>query len=269
MRSLSAAVCAASIVALSAVAAPAAGADEGDDLYCAERSLGQWFYCRSPEPEPEDEQTPAAPPPRTDEQLEAEAEEFRQELERARLLATYAPTAERVAHYQQLQWQATERAALFADHWRRNTWSDASLDYTTIRPVAQYAKHEWTDQRREEMTDDLADMSDSYGLFYFYRSDCPYCQRFSPVLRDFADRFGVEVKAVSVDGGPMPDFPNAERDQGQFQRLLEGRQSVVPAVLLLNTETRTPHWITFGLISGEELAERIFVTMSREPGEDF
>ena len=67
----------------------------------------------------------------------------------------------------------------------------------------------------------------------------------------------------------MLAFPDARPDTGQFSRLLQGRQAVVPAVLLLDVETDTPHWITFGLISGQELAERIFVTMTREPGEDF
>ena len=43
----------------------------------------------------------------------------------------------------------------------------------------------------------------------------------------------------------------------------------MPAVLLLNTETNEPQWITFGLVSGQELAERIFVSMTREVGEDY
>ena len=246
--------------------------ETGSRFYCGDRDLGHWFYCSRPEPEEEEERPDVTMPPPALSSREEELERARtyvQEIEEARLIAAYNPTPENVLYYQRLQYDMTERSAMFTDRWRRNTWSDAALDYTTERPMAQYARHEWLDQRSAEIEQDLADLSDQYGLFYFYRSDCPYCQRFSPVLRAFADRYGVEVRAISVDGGPMPDFPGARRDTGQFERLLQGRSSVVPAVLLLDVETDTPHWITFGLISGQELAERIFVTMSREVGEDF
>ncbi len=242
------------------------------EFYCGDRELGHWFYCRPEVEEEEDTATSMAEPDPSQmsraEMLES-AEAFRQRLEEQRLLAVYAPTRENVMEYQELQWQATARAATFSDQWRRNTWGNSELDYTVQRPVAQYARHAWLDERGEEVSQSLSNMSDSYGLFYFYRSDCPYCQRFSPVLRGFADRFGVEVRAVSVDGGPMADFPNARPDEGQFARLLQGQPAVVPAVMLLNTETNEPQWITFGLISGQELAERIFVSMTREVGEDY
>ena len=242
------------------------------EFYCDDRGLGHWFYCRT-EVEEEDEAAENVATPDPSEMTRAElletAEAFRQRLEEQRLLAVYAPTRENVMEYQQLQWQATSRAATFSDHWRRNTWGNSELDYTVQRPVAQYARHAWLDERGDELSQTLSNMSDNYGLFYFYRSDCPYCQRFSPVLRGFADQFGVEVRAISVDGGPMDDFPNARRDEGQFARLLQGQPAVVPAVLLLNTETNEPQWITFGLISGQELAERIFVSITREVGEDY
>lgn len=261
------------VLAFSGLAPVSAIAGERDDLYCAERGLGHWFYCTRPEPEAEvEEQAEAAPPARPmseEEALLAEAEAFQRRLDELRLLAAYAPTEERVRTYQAMQWRAMEGAALFSDYWRRNVWSDPALDYSVRRPVAQYARSEWIDQRSMEMTADLAGLSERYGLFYFYRSDCPYCARFSPVLRYFADSHGVEVRAVSVDGGPSPEFPDARLDTGQFELLLGGREAVVPAVMLLNTETNTTHWVSFGAISGQELAQRIFVTMSREPGEDY
>lgn len=243
--------------------------EQNEQFYCGERSLGHWFYCRTEEEEEAEPQAAADPSTMSRSQLLESAEEFRQRLEEQRLLAVWAPTQENVQAYQEMQWQATMRAATFSDQWRRNTWGNSELDYTVQRPVAQYARHEWLDQRGLEMDDALEHMSDNYGLFYFFRSDCPYCQRFSPVLRGFADRYGVEVRAISVDGGPMPSFPGARRDEGQFARLLAGQPAVVPAVLLLNTETNEPQWITFGLVSGQELAERIFVSMTREVGEDY
>ena len=147
-------------------------------LYCG-RDLGHWFYCSRPAPEPdaqrEEAVSPAAAIRATREQTLQDAKAYVAELEHARLIAAYSPTPENVRYYQELQYDATERAAVYTDHWRRNVWSDASLDYTTRRPMAQFANHTFVDERAAEMTTDLANLSDQYGLFYFYRSDCPYC----------------------------------------------------------------------------------------------
>tara|TARA_R110000744_G_scaffold91550_1_gene177550 strand:- start:74100 stop:74921 length:822 start_codon:yes stop_codon:yes gene_type:complete len=259
----------ASLAALAAAGPNEAIGQGEDDRYCGSQNLGHWFYCHPPQDEAERDPEASDTAQMTREAVLESAEAFRQRLEEQRLLAVWAPTQENVMTYQQMQWEATVRAATFSDQWRRNTWGNSQLDYTVQRPVAQYARHEWLDQRGAEMTEALAHMSDEYGLFYFYRSDCPFCQRFSPVLRAFADHYGAEVRAISVDGGPMPDFPGARTDAGQFQQLLAGQPAVVPAVLLLNTQTNEAEWITFGLISGQDLADRIFVTMTREVGEDY
>ena len=255
------------------IGSSAAQPSEGDALYCEKRSLGTWFYCETPEPEepePAPEIAPPTLPPLTSEEmLLQDAKAFQQAVEDARMLAVYDPTPARVEHYQFMQAQAVYKATMFADHWRRNTRGNPDLDYTTRRPVATYAKQTWMDVRRDEREQVLADLSKEYALVYFFEGTCPYCQRFAPVLKRFSEKYGVHIKAVSVDGLGNQHFPNAERDQGQFTTLLAGQRRVVPAVMLYHRETKAPTWLTFGLVSQEELAERIFVTMARPVGEDY
>jgi conjugal transfer pilus assembly protein TraF len=72
---------------------------------------------------------------------------------------------------------------------------------------------------------------------------------------------------VSVDGGPNEVFQDYRINQGQFERLLEGESAVVPAVMLLDTFTNEHHWVSFGLISQDELASRIHRIVSNIEGE--
>ena len=93
-------------------------------------------------------------------------------------------------------------------------------------------------------------------LFFFYRSDCPYCHAFAPTLADFQARHGIQVVAISVDGGPMPGFPNARADNGIATTL---KVTQVPAVFLAQPFTGKITPIGFGVLSESQLLERIAV----------
>ena len=62
-------------------------------------------------------------------------------------MAVWRPTPETVERYYRLQQIALEKGGLFADHYRRLTWTNPDLDYTVRRPVTEVAKHGWTDDR--------------------------------------------------------------------------------------------------------------------------
>ena len=65
----------------------------------------------------------------------------------------------------------------------------------------------------------LAAVNQRYGVFYFFSSSCAACEVFSPIMKGVADRYGMTVMAVSVDGGPSAVFPRYLVDTGQFQAM--------------------------------------------------
>ena len=91
-------------------------------------------------------------------------------------------------------------------------------------------------------------------LFFFFRGDCPYCHAFAPTLEAFQARHGIKVVAISVDGGGMPGFPDARRDNGIATTL---KVSQVPAVYLAQPFTGKITPIGFGVLSETQLLERI------------
>lgn len=234
-----------------------------DALYCAERRLGTWFYCEKPKPAPGS--TAATPSVSARARLSA----ISTELEEMKARAILEPSAENVTAYVRFQREQLDRSSMFADVWQRALWQDPGLDYTLQRPVSTLGKRAWIDQRKGERDLTMAKLSERYGVFYFYSSACGACDIFSPILKAVSDKFGLAVLAVSMDGGPSPTFPNHVVDAGQYERLGLGTERQVPALVLFDSVTKQPMPIGYGILSQDEIMDRVFQLTQVQPGSDF
>ena len=231
-------------------------------------SLGWHFYCdreeeRDEEPAPERSATPPVSGSAT-----ARIAAMRERLEEARAKAILDPSPEKVAAYLALQRDALQRAATFSDAFRRTVWAHPELDYTLTRPVGALAKRLWSDGRRTEIANALARLGERHGLIYLGAPDCGGCRVFGPLLRAFSLRHGLDVLAVSMTGGPLDGWPEAVPDNGRAARLgLSG--SPLPAVALFDTKTKRVLPVGFGVLTEDQLAERIFVLTQVETGHDY
>lgn len=237
-------------------------AQVGDDFYCRERKLGTWFYCEKPKtPSAEPSATPAVPAAQRLKAIGAELEEMKAK-------AILEPSQENVSAYIAFQREQLDRASSFADVWRRAVWQNPDLDYTLQRPVNLLGKRAWLDQRRQDRERVMAGIARRYGVFYFYSSSCAACEVFSPIMRGVADRFGITVMAVSMDGGPSAAFPRFLVDTGQYESMgLTGKQ--VPALVLYDTQTKRPMPIGYGVMAADEVMDRIFTLTAVKAGSDF
>ena len=89
------------------------------------------------------------------------------------------------------------------------------LDFSLRHPTNNLAKQIDLDSARQQENAAIQQFSQHNGLFFFYRSTCPYCQRFAPILKDFSSRYGLSVVPITTDGISLPEFPNSHSDQGQ------------------------------------------------------
>ena len=243
--------------------APNAGTDAASDLYCEQRRLGYWFYCVKPVPVDEPEATEAQPVAATQE-LDAITAELRELKARAIL----DPTEANVAAYIRFQRAQLDRASLFSDVWQRAIWQDPDLDYTLERPVGAVAKKQWQDARSAERDHVMATLSQRYGLFYFFSSTCGPCEVMSPIVKGVADRWRITVRAISTDGGPSRHFRDYRVETNQRGKLgLEGKAT--PALVLWDSVTKRPIPIGYGVLSADELQDRIYLLTSKEAGHDY
>lgn len=266
--------------------------------YC-DRNLGTWFYCHDDETAPETqapEQMPAGAA-RADDQDMAAAEKFKADMERARLIAVWNPTDENVRRYYAFEQQTMAKSGTFADVARRMVWSDPNLDYTLQRPIGDAAKTEWVDTRNTDRDLFFRGIYDQIGIFYIYRGSCAPCRAASPIVRAFGQRFGVKIKPISTDGAPNPEFADFVVDRGQL-KAWGITQPVTPAYMIFQKPSldaagrARPTTVTVsdgkvftlrpcenpkgcltylgaGILSVDELADRLFITLATQPGQDF
>jgi conjugal transfer pilus assembly protein TraF len=270
--------------------APAAAAAS----YC-QRRLGAWFYCAAPEPPAQTPDTrPAAAPPRQLEELEA----YQKQVDEALKVASWDPTPENVERYMRLQRVALDKSALMSDLWRRLVWTTPDLDYTLERPTTSLAKNEADNERGQDRDIFLREVADQVGVFYVFSRTCGPCRVASPIVKAFADRFGVPVRVISTDGASNPVFGPTMADRGQLASWGIDH-TVTPALLIYQSPspigadgapvrrqvasadgrrmTLRPclqargclTYLGAGVLSVEDIAERFFVLLSKDPGSDY
>ena len=71
-----------------------------------------------------------------------------------------------------------------------------------------------------------------------------------------------------MDGGPSRDFPRYVVDSGQRARMgISGNET--PALVLFDTATRKTIPVGYGILSADEIMERIFTLTNTKVGSDY
>lgn len=244
----------------SPTSAPQTSADE---LYCEKRKLGYWFYCTKPKP-PEAETLAPEPQTSASEQLDAVTKELRE----LKAKAILQPSRENVIAYIRFQREQLDRASLFSDVWQRAIWQQPNLDYTLERPVSTLAKRQWQDARSASRDTVMANLGKRFGLFYFFAQSCGACEVMSPIVKSVSNRWKLTVRTISTDGGPSRHFQNYTVEAGQRARM-GLKPKITPALVLWDSAQSRAIPIGYGIISADELQDRIYLLTSKEAGHDY
>lgn len=257
-------------VMLAAVPCVAADTPVETGSYWIDHSRG-WFWYEDPilDDEKPKEEKPAEKPKVVEKPKRIQdmknAAEVRAEVQRLLDLSAANPTKANVTAYMEANKYVLDKAGEFADVWRRVLWETPSLDHTVSNPVTAIAMTQKKTLDSATRARNIADLSKEYGLFFFFKSDCPYCHTFAPILNRFASGYGMEIFPISLDGGGLPDYPRPRPNNGMAERL---NVTTVPAVFLGNKKTGEVMPVGYGVMSEQELLERIYVVTQTKPGEN-
>jgi len=240
---------------------PSSGLDYPSVWQCDSTKFN--WYCQVEETKPTQRQPPKKAKTKEEIALE-EIEKLRKELEAKRALAILQPTQENVKAYIAAQESLMQRASVFSDVWRRVIWQNPEMNYELKRPANNAAIATYTNLRKAEEKRTLDEINKEWGLFFFFRSDCPYCHRMAPTLKFLSEAYGITVLPVSLDGGGLSEYPNPLRDNGMAARL--GIQQV-PTLVLGNIRDKRLIPLGSGVISAQDVIERIYILTSTQPGE--
>lgn len=193
---------------------------------------------------------------------------YREELEARLHRAWFDPIPQNIQAYQEMQKDLMNRSKIFATVWMQNVFQRPELDHTLVSPVNQQARHLQIDLEKERTNQTIKNLSESYGLFFFFSGNCPYCHQFAPIVKHFAESYGWKVIAIRVDVDAsdrgsiaqtsLAEFPNAEADNGLFEMW---GVKVLPALFAINPTTKEAIPIAYGLTSLDEMENRIMTLL--------
>ena len=164
--------------------------------------------------------------------------------------------------YLYLEKYIRDQANEFAYARQSAVFSDPYLDTATNRPTANFGMTSMNQLANSNKDELLKKIGEKSGLFFFYRSDCGFCSKQTPIIENLSDKFGFTVKAISLDGKPLLNSPwenNYLTNNGQAEKL---KVLQVPALFLV-TESGKVTSIVQGIESLTMLKTRIIDAAKR------
>jgi conjugal transfer pilus assembly protein TraF len=164
------------------------------------------------------------------------------------------PTPQNVFNYQRMQYEMMQKSGNFAKIWMQNVYKIPDIDYTQQSPMSQNARHIHLAEQRKLTEEKIHKLSKEYGLFFFFKNDCPYCDAFAPVVQGFSGKYDWDVLAISEFGETHELFKRSVRDNG----LAEAWEvNVYPSLFAVNPKSGHVIPVAIGMISIQEMEERI------------
>lgn len=231
-----------------------------------------WYEDKAPEPKerkPEQAKNPpaASPAPNEDELDLARFSSFQKQLDDAMKIATINPSDKNIVRVLTLMAETRRKAAVFTDAGMRvaalNPMVDDRYNGQNVRPPNPAATAAWDAASRQSQEANIKALAKTHGIFFFFKSDCPYCHAYAPLLKRFALRHGLTIFPVTMDGATIPDFPDAVPNNGIAGRFIDQlgiprEQFVVPfTVLAKPTAPQEIVPVGFGVMNEDELSERL------------
>lgn len=189
-------------------------------------------------------------------------EEYNRRLDRA----VVTPNEENVLSYHEFKTKMLAQTEKFAAVSQSVIWANPSIDYNATNPVANFAQTSQRIQKNRDEEQLLRDLSRTHGIVFFFRGDCGPCHAQAPIFVEMQRNYGINVLAISMDGGRIPGFDNAKRDNGISKRLTGGRGvEMTPMSFLVSKDLSEIKMLGAGILAEDELLNRIRLIKTRTP----
>lgn len=193
-----------------------------------------------------------------------EMEAIRKNLDGKRVLSVLYPTEENIRAYIAAQKQEIDRAAFYADVWRRVLWQNAELNFELKNPMNNSAIKVMKSERNRSEQETMTALAKEWGLFFFFRGDCPYCKHMVPTLQWITRSYDMTILPISLDGATIEGLPPSVKDNGMAAKF---GVEAVPLYVLGNVKTGKMVILGSGVLSLQDFVERIYVLTQTKPGE--
>lgn len=179
----------------------------------------------------------------------------KKELDEAMAASIVNPNPENYQRFLAILTKVNEQGQRFSEGFKKAIWTMPEYDYTlTGRPIDPQAIVEHNVLQNEKNNQRIYDIASKKGILYFFRSDCPYCKRFSPILKRYSEQFGFTVIPISLDGVGSEEYPYPKTSYSIQEKL---NVSVVPATFLVDPDSNSVATIGYGFNDWTALQSKI------------
>ncbi len=216
-----------------------------------------WFWYESSEVLPKPQENPS-PKPTPQSLLKLNPTEamqaYQAKVQDSLNLAILDPTEDHLKAYALHYFQTMAKAQTFTDAYQRMLLNNPVFDYSLDFPISAAAHQVYAKNQKRHTQKMIQHFAKHQGLFFFFSSRCDYCKVFAPVVKAFANQYGVSILAISMDGQGIAEFSHFVLDQGASQALKVQR---LPTLLAINPKTNVVSVLATGAISQTQLEENI------------
>lgn len=210
------------------------------------------------------------PPPKPPEPKKFEdfksTKDVREEYERLLDVAVLTPTAENVLAYHVFKTKMLAQSEKFSAVSQAVIWANPEIDYNATNPVANFAQSSQRIEKNRSEEQLMRDLSKNYGIVFFYRGNCAPCHAQAPIFKQITQRYGIEVMAISLDGGALPGYENAKPDNGISKALTGGRGvEMTPMSFLVSRDYKDITMLGAGILAEDEILNRVRLLKTRTP----
>lgn len=146
------------------------------------------------------------------------------------------------------------RSLAFANVTAEVMQSTPSLNVAKDYPINTPGMYARVTMQRSSVDNLLKDNRDSYGIIYFYKQGCPYCQSQDGINRLFITDTGWEIKSIDIEKSPMV-------------AAMFGVEQTPSMFLVYKDNTKDYFPISAGVITVDEMKENIYRGMRVLRGE--
>lgn len=177
-------------------------------------------------------------------------QKVRANFEEIKAKALLEPTLKNVTDFLKAQEAILKRADYFQEMGMVATLLNASSYRESDQPFPVHRKI-YEQETEKQLDQEIQNLTQQYGIFFLFKNDCPYCHQFAPIVREFLNAYPFDFKAISKDGLPLKEFPEAVPDNGTISAI--NPEGIYPALFLVNPRTREVIPLSRGLINLPEL----------------
>ncbi len=175
------------------------------------------------------------------------------------------PTPENVAAYAYAQRLMMDMSSRFASRMMDFMSLEHELSEENRRPTSAFSLRTFKDETAKGLKTAINKIGENAHVWFFFRSDCPYCAQQIPILKELVRRYDLDVLAVSMDGGVMPGLGDFEVViDTNYQATTELNVQYTPTVFVVSNDGENFANIAEGLTILPDLEDRLLLASKQQ-----